>query len=131
VVEEVPRSGRRPIKPVVELLEAKVPGYDPGDSDPELDLVDTLVGAGFPPPALQVRVRHEGRTMFVDVGWPDLRVGYEYDSVEFHEHRFHEDRDRWRRLKRAGWDIWPVTKTTSKNEILAIAALAFEQSSAA
>jgi hypothetical protein len=55
------------------------------------------------------------------VGWPDRRVGFEYDSVEFHVERFHEDRDRLRALKRAGWEIWPVTSTTSKNEILAIA----------
>jgi hypothetical protein len=131
VVDEVPRSGRRPIAPIVDVLRAKVPGYDPGDSDPEVELVGTLVAAGFPRPAQQVRVVAEGRTMFVDVGWPDRRVGFEYDSLEFHEHRFHEDRDRLRRLKRAGWDIWPVTKTTSKNEILAIAALTFEQSRAA
>jgi hypothetical protein len=69
--------------------------------------------------------------MFIDVGWPELRVGYEYDSVEFHVGRFHEDRDRLRRLKRAGWDVWPITKTTSRNEILAIATSAFEQLRAA
>jgi hypothetical protein len=131
VTDEVPRSGRRPIAPMIEVLRAKVPGYDPGDSDPEVALVESLVAAGFATPSQQVRVVFEGRTMFVDVGWPELRVGYEYDSLEFHEHRFHEDRDRLRRLKRAGWDIWPITKTTSRNEILAIATAAFAQSRAA
>ena len=130
-VDEVPRSGRRAIVPVVELLGTLVEGYDPGDSDPEVDLVDAIVAAGFPRPAQQVRVHHDGHTMFVDVGWPELRVGYEYDSIEYHEHRFHEDRDRLRRLKRAGWDVWPITKTTSRNEILAIATAAFAQSRAA
>lgn len=103
-------------------------GYDPGDSEPEIDLVEALVAAGFPRPAQQIRVDFQGRKMFVDVGWPALRVGYEYDSLEFHEHRFHEDRDRLRRLKRAGWDVWPITSTTSRNEILAIATSAFAQS---
>ena len=70
-------------------------------------------------------------TYFVDVGWPELRVGYEYDSLEFHVERFHEDRDRLRALKRAGWDMWPITKTTTKNEILAIATFAFRHESAA
>lgn len=129
-VDEVPRSGRRASVPVVELLKILVAGYDPGDSDPEVDLVEALLRAGFPKPAQQIRVEHEG-TMFVDVGWPELRVGYEYDSLEYHEHRFHEDRDRLRRLKRAGWDIWPITKTTSRNEILAIATAAFAQLRAA
>ena len=130
-VHEVPRSGRRAIVPVVELLGTLVAGYDPGDSDPEVDLVEVLVAAGFPRPAQQIRVDADGHTMRIDVGWPELRVGYEYDSLEFHEHRFHEDRDRLRRLKRAGWDVWPITKTTSRNEILAIATVAFAQLRAA
>lgn len=130
-VEEVPRSGRRSIVPVIELLGTLVAGYDPGDSDPEVDLVQTLVQAGFPRPGQQIRVVGEGRKMFIDVGWPELRVGFEYDSLEYHEHRFHEDRDRLRRLKRAGWDVWPITKTTSRNEILAIATAAFAQLRAA
>lgn len=130
-VDEVPVSGRRAIVPVVEYLKTKVPGYDLGDSDPEIDLVATLVGAGFPRPAQQVKVETEAGTRYVDVGWPDLRVGFEYDSLEFHVERFHEDRDRLRALKRAGWDIWPITKTTSRNEILAIAADAFRRQRAA
>jgi hypothetical protein len=130
-VEEVPSSGRRAIVPMVEYLRTRIAGYDPGDSDPEVDLVELLVAAGHPRPEQQIRVVAEGRTMYVDVGWADLRTGFEYDSVEFHEHRFHEDRERLRRLKRAGWDIWPITSTTSKNEILAIAALAFRHQQAA
>lgn len=131
VVDEVPASGRRSIAPMVALLKTKVHGYDPGDSDPEIDLVEDLEGAGFPRPAQQVRVLFEGHTMFVDVGWPELRVGFEYDSLEFHVERFHEDRDRLRRLKRAGWDVWPITKTTSRNEIFAIATGAFARRRAA
>lgn len=124
-VDEVPVSGRRAIVPIVELLKTKVEGYEPGDSDPEVDLVEMLTAAGFPRPVQQVRVQTALETRFVDVGWPERRVGFEYDSVEFHQHRFHEDRDRLRALKRAGWDVWPITKTTSRNEILAIASLAF------
>ena len=130
-VDEVPSSGRRAIVPIIEFLKTRVEGYDPGDSDPEVDVVETLVAAGFPKPALQVRVETPIGTRFVDVGWPDVRVGYEYDSLEFHVQRFHEDRDRLRALKRSGWDIWPITKTTSRNEILAIATLAFRHERAA
>ena len=130
-VDEVPVSGRRAIVPVVEYLKTRVAGYDLGDSDPEVDLVEVLVAAGHPRPVQQIRVETAIGTCFVDVGWPDVRVGYEYDSVEFHVERFHEDRDRLRALKRAGWDIWPITKTTSTNEILAIASLAFAHERAA
>ena len=130
-VDEVPVSGRRAIVPVVEYLKTKVPGYAVGDSDPELDIVELLVAAGFARPAQQIRVETTNGTCFVDVGWPEIRLGYEYDSLEFHVERFHQDRDRVRALKRAGWDIWPITSTTSKNEILAIATLAFEHERAA
>lgn len=130
-VDEVPRSGRRAIVPVVKYLETKIAGYDPGDSDPEVDLVETLIGAGFDRPEQQIRVRTDLGTRFVDVGWSSTRTGFEYDSLEFHVERFHDDRERLRALKRAGWDIWPITSTTSKNEILAIATLAFEHERAA
>ena len=124
-VDEVPVSGRRAIVPMAEYLATKVPGYDLGDSDPEVDLVEVLVAAGFERPCQQIRVETSIGTCFVDLGWPDLRVGYEYDSVEFHVERFHDDRDRLRALKRAGWDVWPITSTTSTNEIIAIATDAF------
>ncbi|HET9442353.1 MAG TPA: hypothetical protein VFO65_03460 [Acidimicrobiales bacterium] len=54
-------------------------------------------------------------------------MGFEYDSVQFHDtvSAFHGDRDRLRRLQRAGWEIWPITSRTSSNEILAIAATAW------
>jgi hypothetical protein len=116
---------------MVEVLKTRVHGYDLGDSDPEVDLVDRLVKAGFPRPAQQIEVKVEGHTLYLDVGWPEVRVGFEYDSLEYHVHRFHEDRARLRRLKRAGWDVWPVTSTTSANEILAIATLAFRHEPAA
>ena len=130
-VDEVPVSGRRAIVPVVDYLKTKVPGFDPGDSDPEVDVVEAIVAAGIAAPAQQIRVETVIGTCFVDIGWPDLRLGFEYDSVEFHVERFHDDRDRLRALKRAGWDIWPITSTTSKNEILAIATLAFGHERAA
>jgi hypothetical protein len=126
-VDEVPRSGRRKIVPMVELLRMLVPGYDAGDSDPEVDLVELLVSAGLPRPQQQVKVLAEGHVHYVDVGWPAVRCGFEYDSEEFHGSldSMHEDRARLRRLKRAGWDIWPVTSRTTRNEIVAIARLAF------
>lgn len=124
-VDEVPRSGRRKIVPMVELLRDRIVGYDPGDSDPEADLVRMLTRAGFPAPEQQIKVVAEGHTMYLDVGWSSVKTAFEYDSVEFHVFKFHEDRERLRRLKRAGWDVWPITSETTTNEILSIATLAF------
>ncbi|MEA3077726.1 MAG: hypothetical protein QOF60_2634 [Actinomycetota bacterium] len=132
-VDEVPTSGRRKIVPMVEVLRLLVPGYDAGDSDPEVDLVELLVSAGLLRPQQQVKVLAEGHVHYIDVGWLSVRCGFEYDSEEFHGSldAMHEDRARLRRLKRAGWDIWPVTSRTTRNEIVAIARLAFGQIRAA
>jgi hypothetical protein len=124
-VDEVPRSGRRKIVPMVELLRDRIAGFDAGDSDPEVDLVRTLTRAGFPRPEQQIKVVAEGHTMYLDVGWSSVKTAFEYDSVDFHVFKFHEDRERLRRLKRAGWDVWPITSATTTDEILTIATLAF------
>ena len=127
VVEEVPVPGRRRIKPMLALVATRVSGYDPGDSQREVDLVKVLVAAGVERPHQQIRAEAEGHTYYLDAGWPDLKVGFEYDSVEFHDGvgAFHRDRERLRRLQRAGWEIWPITSRTSANEVRAIATLAF------
>lgn len=129
-VDEVPRSGRRKMLPMIETLQHYIPGFDPGDSDPEVDIVELLVNAGFERPDQQVEVEAEGRHHKIDVAWPHIKVGFEYDSVDFHVFKFHEDRARLRRLKRAGWEVWPVTSETTSNEILAIATLAFGRETA-
>ena len=130
-VQEVPVSGRRAIVPVVEYLRTKVPGYDLGDSDPRSMSSRCSSSAGFPRPAQQVRVEPEHGPLLRRRWVANERVGFEYDSLEFHVERFHEDRDRLRALKRAGWDIWPITSTTSRNEILAIATVALGHERAA
>lgn len=43
-------------------------GFDPAESEPELDMVKLLTKAGFPKPDQQIRVRFEGRTHRIDVG---------------------------------------------------------------
>ncbi len=130
-VDEVPTSGRRAINPLLDYLEHRIPGYDPGDSDPEADLVDLLVNAGYPRPQQQIAVATSLGTLHLDLGWTEVRTAYEYDSVHFHLTKFHEDRARWRAIQRAGWEVWPITSTTTANEILAIASAAFRRERAA
>lgn len=69
-----------------------------------------LLEAGFPRPAAQVVVRGPGgRAVYrIDLGWPSLRVGVEYDGEEFHSGagRVEEDRLRRERLERDfGWHV--------------------------
>jgi hypothetical protein len=121
VVGEVPVSGRRKCLPIREVLAVRIAGYDPGDSDPEADIAELCVRAGYPKPVQNFRVRINGESFEIDLAWPDVMGGFEYDSLQFHADpwAFHRDRRKLRILRRAGWRIDPVTSETSTNEILA------------
>lgn len=127
--ELIPASGRRMRCPMYEIFTERVKGYDPGGSNRELDVIKLIKAAGpeLVPPKQQYRVRVEGHTHYFDYAWPDTMNALEWEGWEYHGKRvsdFHYDKDRTRRLQRAGWTIWPVTSKTSANEILAIAATA-------
>jgi len=63
----------------------------PGESWQRLRMLD----AGFPPPHPQFEVVDDfGRSYFIDLPYPDLLIGTEYDGQEFHtdvNHRQHDD----------------------------------------
>ncbi len=78
----------------------------PGESWQRLRLID----AGLPRPQPQVVVRdYAGRVVArLDHGYPEIRVGAEYDGREFHEHEADRRRDAEKRdyLRRVlGWRI--------------------------
>lgn len=131
-LDAVPRSGRRASRPIRELAATVIPGYDPGESEPEFDLDATIVRAGYPPPTKQVWVRGPGWRYRIDVAYPELRHGFEYQSEQ--EHRtlraFHGDPLRTVRLQRAGWTIWPITSQTGRAEVLLILTTIFDEASA-
>ncbi|SFN29865.1 hypothetical protein [Actinomadura madurae] len=73
-----------------------------------------VVEAGFPPPKTQVQVMGpRGHWWYIDLGYPEYRVGLEYDGERHHtgrEARAHDtERRRWL-AKEAGWDVIPVSK---------------------
>ena len=104
-----------------------VPGYHPGESEPELDIAETLVAAGYERPEHQIWVRGDGWRYRIDVGYRALEQGFEYQSEQEHFNResFHRDQLRTNRLQRAGWTVWPITSRTGRAELLAIAASIF------
>lgn len=127
--ELIPASGRRKRVPMYEFFEDRVKGYDPGGSDRELDVIKLIKSAApeLVLPTQRYRVLVEGHPYEIDYAWPDAMQGLEWDSWEYHGKYwsdFHRDKDRTCRLQRGGWTIWPVTKKTSANEILAIATMA-------
>jgi hypothetical protein len=79
----------------------------PGESWLRLRLLD----AGFPRPQAQIRILDDqGRLVYrLDLGYPDLKLGLEYDGQEFHdspEAQKHDTRRRRRLDRQFGWDTY-------------------------
>lgn len=127
--------GRRPAV-IHDLLAARLPGYDPGDSDLETRVLSLLASRGHPLPVQQYRVRIGGRTFKIDLAYPDLLLAIELDGWDTHRTRsaFDYDRTRANALVLAGWKLVRFTSRSTDAEILACigtAAARFGRSGAA
>jgi hypothetical protein len=120
--------GRRPAV-IDDLLAARWPGYDPGDSDLETRVLRALVGAGLPVPVQQHRVRLGGRVIRIDLAYPELKLAIELDGWEFHRTRsaFDDDRARANGLVVGGWTVIRFTSRSTDAEIVACVAAALAQ----
>jgi very-short-patch-repair endonuclease len=112
--------GRR-LTPIQTLLAERVPGYDPGDSDLETRVLRVLVAAGLPAPVQQHRIRIGGRTIRIDLAYPDRRLAIELDGWENHGTRtaFDDDRARANLLVAHGWRLVRFTSRSTDAEIVA------------
>ena len=102
------------------LLAERLPGYDPGDSDLETRTLRLIVANGFPPPVQQYRLRIGGRTIFLDLAHPPVRLAMELDGYEHHRTRtaFDDDRARGNLIVAAGWTLVRFTSRTSERDII-------------
>jgi hypothetical protein len=110
-------------------LDARRPGYQPGDSNGELELARLLVDAGLPRPVAQYQVV-AGRTVYLlDHAYPELRLGYEYDGWGVHGTRSAFDRDRARAnaLAALGWTLLHFTSGMAPGRLQAEATAAFRR----
>lgn len=72
------------------------------------------------PPAQQYRVRIGGRTIRIDLAYPERKLAIELDGWEFHRTRtaFDDDRTRANLLVAHGWTLVRFTSRSSDEEIL-------------
>ncbi|WP_342741223.1 hypothetical protein [Amycolatopsis xylanica] len=75
------------------------------DSPPESFLRLVVVEAGFPVPEAQFEIRTiDGRSLYrLDLAWPAVRIGLEYDGFAAHEDRAEYDAERDARMAGRGW----------------------------
>lgn len=65
-----------------------------------------LADGGLPRPVAQYKVTFpDGDCAYLDLAYPDLRIGIEYDGEAWHKDQRAKDERRRRRLERLGWTI--------------------------
>ncbi|MFN2609222.1 MAG: hypothetical protein ABR511_15245 [Acidimicrobiales bacterium] len=115
------------------VLDLRQPGHHPGDSPGELDLCRLLVDAGLPSPVPQHQVV-AGRTVYVlDLAYPEIRLGLEYDGWTAHGTRsaFDHDRARGNALAAAGWTMLHFTSGMAADRLQAAAVAAYHRTARA
>jgi very-short-patch-repair endonuclease len=115
VFADLEHPGRHRSTVMRSILEARATGLGSGDSHPEVRLVKLLEAAGLPRPVQQHELRLIGRTVRIDLAYPELRIAIEYDGWEFHSTRSAFDRDRARanELELLGWTVLRFTSKSS------------------
>jgi very-short-patch-repair endonuclease len=113
-------KGRRRSTVMRGILERRLPGYEPGESAPERRIANLLVRAGLPAPVLQHRVRVGGRTLRIDLAYPETGIAIEYDGWSVHSTRSAFDRDRARAndLVVLGMKVLRFTSASSDQQIV-------------
>jgi hypothetical protein len=104
--------GRRGMAALRAAVEAWTPGITPG-SPAEMRLLRKITDAGLEPPDRQIKI-YDATGAFIgriDIGWPRLPAGFEYDSDRHHNPR-HWERDETRQVRygQVGWDVRRVGK---------------------
>ncbi len=91
------------------------------DSPPARDLCRRLVEAGAPAFKVDYQVKTPEGLLLIDIAWPRLRVGVEYNGARDHAANplaRIDDARRRRRLADLGWHILEVDKTMSQEAVV-------------
>ena len=112
--------GRHRLTVLRAALDARQPGFQPGDSAPELDVRRILVEAGLGEPVGQHQVVAGGTVYLIDWSYPSDLIGIDYHGWEFHQSRssFDHDAARTSALTAAGWRLLIVTSATIPRELV-------------
>lgn len=121
VFRDLAHRGRRKSTVMRALLEARLPGYESGESPMEDRLLRWILDAGLPPPTQQHRVRIGGTSYRLDLAYPEFSIGIEYDGWDVHKPRsaFDADRKRQNAFETRDWMILRYTSASSRELVVA------------
>lgn len=126
--------GRGSYAGLEDVIALRLPGDRRAGSTLESEALAILRAAGLPEPVLQHPVRRpDGRVAFIDLAYPDARVGIEVDGWAFHTQRgaFDNDRERGNDLVLLGWQILHFTATTPPDQLVSTVRQALDRANAA
>jgi hypothetical protein len=125
VVDAHQGPGRRKLKPAIEVLSDRMPGYDPGANDWELRMDRLWDELGLPASERQYRIRIGRRTYRPDRAIVGLKIAVEWTGFDPHGRRGNLDKDSDRRaaLAAAGWYALDFT-SRSRPELICQTVLA-------
>jgi very-short-patch-repair endonuclease len=112
--------GRRRVAHFRPILEARQPGYDPGDSQLEAKVARWLAAGGLPSPVRQHPVLTAAHRYRIDLAYPELRIAIELDGWTDHGTRnaFDHDRQRGNDLELAGWTVLRFTSRSTRDDVI-------------
>ena len=119
------RQGRRGVAALAELLAVRTGSSRWTQSEFERRLLVLLVGEGIAAPVPQFEiVLPDGRRVYLDFAWADIRLALEAQSYRYHAGRLAWSRDQRRTaiLTAMGWRVLPVTwadLVDTPNELIA------------
>ncbi|MCE9620727.1 MAG: hypothetical protein K8R99_00095 [Actinomycetia bacterium] len=105
-----PAPGRS-IKKLRIVLAARIPGYDPGESELEGRIARIIDRCGIARPSQQHRVQVDGHRYRIDFAWPDRKLYLEGNGFGFHRLSSDLDSDARRQntLVLDGWTPIEIT----------------------
>lgn len=105
-----PAPGRS-MKKLRIVLAARIPGYDPGESELEGRIARIIDRAGLARPTQQLKVRYAADRYRIDFAWPDKKLYLEGNGFGFHSLSSDLDRDaaRQNELVLDGWTPIEIT----------------------
>ncbi len=107
----------RSLRALHRVLAERWPGYDPGESDLETRALRAIARAGLPLPRQQYRMQLRGRSVRIDLAYPDFKIAIEVDSWEYHGmQRSAFDVDHIRRDDLLVLDWAPLTFTSAMSD---------------
>ncbi len=118
-VNRVRPAPGRSVKRLRRVLAARIPGYDPGESELEGRIMRILIANELPLPTQQHRVRFGPQRYRIDFAWPDRRLYLEGNGFGCHSLASDLDRDarRQNELVLDGWCPIEITWRMTDDEI--------------